>query len=38
MAEELGISQGAANNRLRVAKYSEIEKGMNYIAKIVKQP
>lgn len=37
MAEELGISQGAVNNRLRVAKYNDIEKGINYIAKIVKQ-
>jgi hypothetical protein len=37
MAEELNISQGAANNRLRVAKYKEVEKGINYIVKLLKQ-
>jgi hypothetical protein len=37
MAEELGIQQGAVNNRLKAAKYNEVEKGINYIAKTVKQ-
>jgi hypothetical protein len=37
MADELGIRQGAVNNRLRVAKWKEVEKGINYIAKLVIQ-
>ena len=37
MAEELGIRQGAVNNRLRVAKWKEVEKGINYIANLLKQ-
>jgi len=36
-AEELGIQQGAVNNRLKAAKYNEVEKGIDYIAKMVKQ-
>ncbi|MCR8558350.1 SatD family protein [Mucilaginibacter sp. BJC16-A38] len=35
MAEALGIKQGAVNNRLKVAKWKEVEKGINYISKLV---
>lgn len=35
MAEQLGINQSAVNNRLKVAKWKEIEKGINYISKLV---
>ncbi|MDB4903120.1 MAG: hypothetical protein JWQ63_2401 [Mucilaginibacter sp.] len=37
MAEKLGIRQGAVNNRLRVAKWKEVEKGINYISSLLKQ-
>jgi len=37
MAEKLGIVQGAVNNRLRVAKWKDVNEGINYITKIVKQ-
>jgi len=35
MAEALGIKQGAVNNRLKVARWKEVEKGINYISKLV---
>jgi hypothetical protein len=35
MAEELGVNQGAVNNRLKVAKWKEVEKGINYIIQLV---
>ena len=35
MAEKLGLNQGAVNRRLKAAKWKEVEKGINYIAKLV---
>lgn len=35
MAEVLNINQGAVNNRLKVARWKEVEKGLNYIIQVV---
>ena len=37
MARELGITQGAVNNRLKAAKWKEVDKGITYIAKLITQ-
>ncbi|MGN6398564.1 MAG: hypothetical protein ACTHMI_23550 [Mucilaginibacter sp.] len=37
MAAVLKINQGAVNNRLKVARWKEVEKGINYIIQIVTQ-
>ena len=34
-AEALNIQQGAVNNRLKVAKWKEVEKGIDYIIQLV---
>ena len=36
-ARELGIMQGAVNNRLKAAKWKEVDKGLNYIVKLITQ-
>jgi predicted XRE-type DNA-binding protein len=35
MAEALNIKQGAVSNRLKVSKWKEVEKGMDYIIQLV---
>lgn len=35
MAAMLSIAQGAVNNRLKVARWKEVEKGINYIIQLV---
>ena len=37
MAEELGIQQGAVNNRLRVANWKTIQEGIDYIIQLIKE-
>jgi hypothetical protein len=37
MAQVLGIMQGAVNNRLKVAKWKEVDKGITYIVKLITQ-
>ena len=37
MANKLGIMQGAVNNRLKAAKWKEVDKGITYISKLITQ-
>jgi hypothetical protein len=37
MAKELGIQQGAVNNRLKVANWKTIQEGIDYIIQLIKE-